>query len=467
MKRKTKKRLAREAELAKREAAGDFRHLQDKRGRFREGHAPLPQPTLPTISLADDELYGDTKSEVSGGASRYGSQRRGTGRDGPAGGNYAYQNDAYNVYPPVPSMPDMPFGSAGYADPAMQAHYAQYQQHHGPGGDMTGVGMNMGNDSFASISAYNDDKASIVSRDPLLHPQQYMGGAHYPYGYDPHGQQRGFYPHSRKGSRDALSDIGGPNASDVSLTKAPSYRTREDDDPHAGYAPDDAYGGQQDIYTGYAHTSGFSPNMQEKQAAFEQDVRQGHTDHPQMQMYAATAPYLPQIPHQQHANQRQLSRQDSVQDQQSYVLPAHNFVQSPTVLSPAQSLSRGQAGQASNLPQARPRQMSDTDAQLRGVSVAGRSDVSTMYFGDDPSRDRISMADSHTGAFDLDEYSRQSMFANLGGPNDGGPGRLANVDEGDEDQHALEEVRSNATNAQSKYQLEHEQGYRRQQDWQR
>jgi hypothetical protein len=51
IKRKNKQRLAKQAALAKKEAAGDFSHLKDKQGRINV----LPQPTLPSVSLDDDE----------------------------------------------------------------------------------------------------------------------------------------------------------------------------------------------------------------------------------------------------------------------------------------------------------------------------------------------------------------------------------------------------------------------------
>ncbi|BGP28077.1 vacuole protein [Rhodotorula toruloides] len=54
MKRKAKRRLKQERELEEREARGDFRHLK--------GRAPRPQPTLPKIGLADDDLVSDIGS---------------------------------------------------------------------------------------------------------------------------------------------------------------------------------------------------------------------------------------------------------------------------------------------------------------------------------------------------------------------------------------------------------------------
>ncbi|KAM0792635.1 hypothetical protein ACM66B_002417, partial [Microbotryomycetes sp. NB124-2] len=60
MKRKNRKRLAKEAEIARREAKGDFSHLMDKKTGRMKG-APLPQPTLPQIGLNDDryDMYSN------------------------------------------------------------------------------------------------------------------------------------------------------------------------------------------------------------------------------------------------------------------------------------------------------------------------------------------------------------------------------------------------------------------------
>jgi hypothetical protein len=52
IKRRNKERLAKAAELAKKEAMGDFSHLKNKRGELIA--KPLPQPTLPNLSVDDD-----------------------------------------------------------------------------------------------------------------------------------------------------------------------------------------------------------------------------------------------------------------------------------------------------------------------------------------------------------------------------------------------------------------------------
>ncbi|GAA5902536.1 uncharacterized protein JCM6883_001441 [Sporobolomyces salmoneus] len=62
MKRKNRKRLAKEAEIARKEARGDFSHLKDRKtGKLRAN--PLPQPTLPDLKNLD--LYSDDKDSDS------------------------------------------------------------------------------------------------------------------------------------------------------------------------------------------------------------------------------------------------------------------------------------------------------------------------------------------------------------------------------------------------------------------
>lgn len=92
MKRKTRKRLAKEAAIMRKEAMGDFSHLKDKKTGKMRG-APMPQPTLPQIGL--DDLMDDGKSE-------YGGSRTGVGA-GPGAYGYPptlpYSNSAHALHP--------------------------------------------------------------------------------------------------------------------------------------------------------------------------------------------------------------------------------------------------------------------------------------------------------------------------------------------------------------------------------
>jgi len=61
VKRKNKERLAKFHKDARKEAAGDFSHLKNKKGELV--HNPLPQPTLPNVQIDDDE-FDDSKSRI-------------------------------------------------------------------------------------------------------------------------------------------------------------------------------------------------------------------------------------------------------------------------------------------------------------------------------------------------------------------------------------------------------------------
>lgn len=70
MKRKNRKRLAQEAQIAKKEAMGDYSHLRDKKGKITS--APRQQPTLPKIGLADEDLYAPSYAGSDSGSVRGG-----------------------------------------------------------------------------------------------------------------------------------------------------------------------------------------------------------------------------------------------------------------------------------------------------------------------------------------------------------------------------------------------------------
>lgn len=90
IKRKNKQRLAKAAARAKKEAAGDFSHLKNKKGELIA--QPLPQPTLPNVSLDDED---DSSS------------RRGAGY--PAQGDF-YGKEYGLDYPPMPAYNQPPYG---------------------------------------------------------------------------------------------------------------------------------------------------------------------------------------------------------------------------------------------------------------------------------------------------------------------------------------------------------------------
>jgi len=103
IKRRNKERTAKAIALAKKEAMGDFSHLKNKKGEFI--HQPLPQPTLPNISIDDD--LADIASLPK--------------RSGTPSTNYTGAGDRYYAA-----------DAQSYDYPAMPAHNAPYSQRQDP-----------------------------------------------------------------------------------------------------------------------------------------------------------------------------------------------------------------------------------------------------------------------------------------------------------------------------------------------
>ncbi|PIL37255.1 hypothetical protein GSI_00948 [Ganoderma sinense ZZ0214-1] len=116
IKRRNKQRLAKAAALAKKEAAGDFSHLKNKKGEFIA--KPLPQPTLPNLSVDDD--IDDTAS----------MRTRGPPPSTFTGTEYYsdYKADfSSEYYPPMPSYAQSGYhsynNSIGTLPDQLQMHY--------------------------------------------------------------------------------------------------------------------------------------------------------------------------------------------------------------------------------------------------------------------------------------------------------------------------------------------------------
>ena len=111
IKRRNKERLAKAAALAKKEAMGDFSHLKNKKGELIA--QPLPQPTLPNLSVDDD--YDDTSS----------MRTRGPPPSTYTQDYYDYKSEYKSEY--TQDYPPMPAYNQPYAQPQGQkgAYYNQ------------------------------------------------------------------------------------------------------------------------------------------------------------------------------------------------------------------------------------------------------------------------------------------------------------------------------------------------------
>lgn len=165
---KKKQRLAKVAEIARKEAAGDFSHLMNKKGEM-VGRA-IPQPTLPTV---DVDLLNDEKPGKPSHVHRNNSVGSSTAVHGTGGGYYGkgapgYQSPGfgptqfYGVNAPSTH-------SLGYNDKIDYASTANLVANAGPAGGEYG---GMPNDNFDAIA----DRMGPIGTSPMLFAQRVGGG---------------------------------------------------------------------------------------------------------------------------------------------------------------------------------------------------------------------------------------------------------------------------------------------------
>jgi hypothetical protein len=90
MKKKQKERRLEAAKLAKKEAMGDYSHLKNKKGELIG--KPLPQPTLPKLSVDDDDTSSVATRVPPSSASTYTYTQ-----------DYFYNPEKSMDYPPMPA----------------------------------------------------------------------------------------------------------------------------------------------------------------------------------------------------------------------------------------------------------------------------------------------------------------------------------------------------------------------------
>ena len=168
--RRRKERTAKAIALAKKEAMGDFSHLKNKKGEFIQ--QPLPQPTLPNISIDDDladiaslqKRAGTPTTTYTGTSERY------------------YANDAKASY----DIPTMPAYNAPYSHLQDPTAYARY---------------NPSVPTLADEGQYHEDDygstanfviaAEAYSQDDHIHPAPYHGSQGY--AADPYDVYTGYH----------------------------------------------------------------------------------------------------------------------------------------------------------------------------------------------------------------------------------------------------------------------------------
>ncbi|KAI0832536.1 hypothetical protein BC628DRAFT_1508593 [Trametes gibbosa] len=186
IKRRNKQRLAKATALAKKEAAGDYSHLKNKKGELIA--KPLPQPTLPNLSVDDDA------SDVASIRTR-----------GPPASTIAGQSDYYYTDYKAPVDYGVDYPPLDYPPMPAYAQHTGYHQYNGSIGTLP----------ESPQAAYDDEYASQV---------------HLPSAAAPFGQaddQHSSMQHSAYGGYDSYDPYRAPSAAPDyrSPSAAPDYRS--------------------------------------------------------------------------------------------------------------------------------------------------------------------------------------------------------------------------------------------------
>jgi|SRR6266850_299917 len=198
IRRRNKERTAKAIALAKKEAMGDFSHLKNKKGKFIQ--QPLPQPTLPNISI-DDDLADIASLQKRAGTPSINQSN--------VGDRY-YGTDAKSSY----DHPMMPGYNAPYAhsqDPTAYAHY-------NPSAPTLPDENQYYEDDYGS-TAHLALAAETHTRDEHNYPENYHGSQGYV--VDPHDVYTGhaandqysynggqYEHHSRQHPHNPSNDVG-------------------------------------------------------------------------------------------------------------------------------------------------------------------------------------------------------------------------------------------------------------------
>jgi len=203
IKRRNKERTAKAMALAKKEAMGDFSHLKNKKGQFIQ--QPLPQPTLPNISIDDD--LADIASLQKRAASPS------TNYTGVSDKYYAADVKASYDYP---TMPAYNIPSSHSQDPTSHARYnpsatildesQYYEDDYGSTAHLPlGAGSHGQQDNYDHSGQYHGSHGHVV--DPYDVYTGHTANSYHDYNsnqYEHQSGQQGFSQHPRG----PLDDVG-------------------------------------------------------------------------------------------------------------------------------------------------------------------------------------------------------------------------------------------------------------------
>ncbi|KAJ6629100.1 hypothetical protein B0H10DRAFT_1987864 [Mycena sp. CBHHK59/15] len=242
IKKRQKKRLDENQKQAMKEARGDFSHLKNRKGEFTS--KPLPQPTLPNLSVDDDE---DDKSSM---------HTRVAPSTYTQDSYYYYNSDNKNAPPPMPAYNPYSTQIPPSAYATFNPSQATFQQdeYQPPYGDESTVNLTSGAAPF-SHSQYPIDRPGSAAPNPYYGGENYQHQQPYEQQHDAPPFSHSQYPMDRPGSAapnpyaNPYQNGGGNyDPHDVYQGRAvPSPRPSLAPSTVSGLAYDDA-----DAYGGYA-----------------------------------------------------------------------------------------------------------------------------------------------------------------------------------------------------------------------
>ncbi|KAG6902295.1 hypothetical protein C0995_001905 [Termitomyces sp. Mi166 len=220
IKRRQKQRLADAAKLAQKEAQGDFSHLKNKKGEMIA--KPLPQPTLPNLSVDDDFDDAASMNTRVPAPSTYTQ-------------DYYYNSDKHSTiagdYPPMPA-------------------YNPYSTHQVPGSRtyFQSSSMSLGHeDNYQQRQMYDDDNESTVhlaaaaapfSQQPPVDGVRSAGTS---YGHPGPAGTNSYDPHDVYQGRAAQNSTQPPNAGlAYESMSGLGYAGHDPENPYGGYSSNPA-----------------------------------------------------------------------------------------------------------------------------------------------------------------------------------------------------------------------------------
>ncbi|EST06158.1 hypothetical protein PSEUBRA_004028 [Kalmanozyma brasiliensis GHG001] len=227
---KKRQRLAKVNEIARKEAAGDFSHLMNKKGEMVR--QAIPQPTLPTV---DVDLLNDEKPNRSGPMQRSGSMASSLAAHG--NGGY-YGNHGVPGYQSPGHGPQHFYGvkapsthSLRYDDNGEYASTANLVSNAGPaGGEYGGMSSN----TFDSMA----DRMGPIGTSPMLFAQRVGGGGGGRISPAPPASQQAmdmYYTHG-PGQQRSLLDGSNGGMSQHAASNGGQYDMQGRQSPHPGAA---------------------------------------------------------------------------------------------------------------------------------------------------------------------------------------------------------------------------------------